>query len=111
MLVLVVNKQEKYIGKNRKLYFGIVDLEKVFNRVPREVVKWALRKKGVEKWLIKTVLYTYVDARSAIRVGNVFLEDFDVKIGVHQNAVLSPLFFNMWLPVYLGRFYTQMTWL
>merc|ERR1711972_986730 len=45
--------QEKYIGKNRKLYFGFVDLEKAFDRVPREVVKWALRKEGVEEWLIK----------------------------------------------------------
>ena len=82
--------QEKYIGKNRKLYFGFVDLEKAFDRVPREVVKWALRKEGVEEWLIKTVMYTYVDARTAVRVGNGFSEDFEVKVGVHQGAVLCP---------------------
>ena len=30
--------QEKYLGKNKKLYFAFVDLEKAFDRVPREVV-------------------------------------------------------------------------
>ena len=92
-IFIVRQLQEKYLGKNRKLYLGFVDLEKAFDRVPREVVKWALRKEGVEEWLIKTVMYTYVGARTAVRVGNGFSEDFEVKVGVHQGAVLSPLLF------------------
>ena len=35
--------QEKFRAK-RKLYFGFVNLEKAFKRVPREVVRWAMRK-------------------------------------------------------------------
>ena len=38
-------------------------------------------------------MYTYVDARTAVRVGNGFSEDFEDKVGVHQGAVLSPLLF------------------
>ena len=30
--------------KGKKLYFGFVDLEKAFDRVPREVISWAMRK-------------------------------------------------------------------
>ena len=30
--------QEKYLGKNKKLYFAFVDLEKAFDRLPREVI-------------------------------------------------------------------------
>merc|ERR1711874_747497 len=45
--VFVVRQlQEKYLGKMKKLYLGFVDLEKAFDRVPREVVKWALGKEG-----------------------------------------------------------------
>ena len=34
--------QEKHQTKRKKLYYGFVDLEKAFDRVPREVVRWAL---------------------------------------------------------------------
>jgi len=29
-----------------------VDLEKAFDRVPREVISWAMRKLGVKEWLV-----------------------------------------------------------
>jgi len=31
--------QEKFRAKRKKLYFGFVYLEKVFGRVPREVIR------------------------------------------------------------------------
>ena len=33
--------QEKFLAKERPLYYAFVDLEKVFDRIPREVVRWA----------------------------------------------------------------------
>jgi len=33
---------------------AFVDLEKAFDRVPREVNRWARRKAGVEEWLVKS---------------------------------------------------------
>ena len=39
--------QEKPQAKKKKMCYSFVDLEKVFDRVPREVVRWALRKLGV----------------------------------------------------------------
>ena len=38
--------QEKHLAKNKKLYFAFVDLEKAFDRVPRKVIWWAMRKLG-----------------------------------------------------------------
>ena len=38
--------QEKFRAKGKKLYFGFVDLEKAFDRVPREVIRWTVCKFG-----------------------------------------------------------------
>ena len=36
--------QEKYQSNKKTLYYAFMELEKAFDRVPREVVRWALRK-------------------------------------------------------------------
>ena len=40
--------KEKYVAKKRELWFAFVDLENAFDRVPREVVWWALKYMGVD---------------------------------------------------------------
>ena len=40
---------ERFLAKKKDLYFTFVDLEEAFNRVPQQVVTWALRKVGMEE--------------------------------------------------------------
>ena len=70
-----------------------MDLEKAFDRVPREVVRWALRQLGVEEWLVQTVMAMYERARTVVRTKQGYSTEFEVKVGVHQGSVLSPLLF------------------
>ena len=37
-----------------------MDLEKAFDKVPREVISWAMRKLGVEEWLVSAVMSMYM---------------------------------------------------
>ena len=76
--------QEKFIAANKPLYFAFVDLEKAFDRVPREVLWWALRSLGVEEWAVRAIQGMYSNARSRVRVNGQYSEEFDVKVGVHQ---------------------------
>ena len=50
-----------------KNYFGFVDLEKAFDRVPREVISWAMCKLGVEEWLVSAVMSMYSGAKTVVR--------------------------------------------
>ena len=81
----------KHQAKKKKLYYAFVDLEKEFDRVPREVVRWAWRKLGVDEWLIRTVMALYTKACTIVRTDAGLSENVDVKVGLHQGSVLSPL--------------------
>ena len=61
---------------------AFVDLKKAFDRVPRKVIWWALRKLSVEEWIVRLVQGMYANARSRVRVGEGYSEEFEVKVGV-----------------------------
>ena len=91
--------QEKHQAKKKELYYAFVDLEKAFDRVPREVVRWAIRMSGVEEGLVKAVMALYQDARTVVRTDMGDSRDFKVGVGVHQGSVLSPLLFAVVMDV------------
>ena len=45
--IFIVRMQEEYQKKDKKLYVCFVNMEKAFDRVPRKVMEWAMRKKGL----------------------------------------------------------------
>ena len=48
-LLLYVSYRRKNLGKKKNLYFVIIDLEKAFDRVPRGLARWAMRKLHVDE--------------------------------------------------------------
>ena len=58
--------QEKHLAKNKKLYFAFVDLEKAFDCIPRKVIWWAMRKLGIEEWIVQFVQAMYNNTRSRV---------------------------------------------
>ena len=101
---------EKYLAANKRLYMAFVDLEKAFDRVPRKVIWWALRKLGVDEWIVHLVQGMYSNARSRVRVGEGYSEEFEVKVGVHQGSVLSPLLFIIVLEALSREFRCGVPW-
>jgi len=78
--------------KERSFYFSFVDLKKkTFDRVPREVTRWALMKAGVEELLVKAVVAIYRGAQTVVRTED--SKAFNVKVGLLQGFVLSPQLF------------------
>ena len=92
-LFILRRLQEEYRDKEKKLYMCFVDLEKAFDRVPRKVMEWAMRKRGLPEAMVRAVMSLYEGAKTRVRVGSELSEEFGVKVGVHQGSVLSPLVF------------------
>ena len=109
-IFIVRHLQERYIAANRPLYFAFVDQEKAFDRVPRNVLWWAMRSVGVEEWAVRVVQGMYANARSQVRVNGQYSEEFEVRVGVHQGSVISSLLFILVLEAISREFRTGAPW-
>jgi len=58
-----------------------VDSGKAFDRVLREVIRWAVRKLGVEEWLVLAVMSVYTGAKTVVRTVYGNSSGFEVKVG------------------------------
>ena len=72
---------------------AFVDLEKAFDREPREVVWWALRSLSEDEWLVTVIQAMYEKVTTAVKMKDGESDNFEVKVGLHQGSVLSPLLF------------------
>ena len=109
-IFIVRQLQEKHLAANKPLYMAFIDLEKAFDRVPRDVIWWVMRKLGIDEWLVRLVQSMYKDVRSRVRVGDGYSEEFGVGVGVHQGSVLSPLLFIIVLEALTREFRIGCPW-
>ena len=70
-----------------------IDMQKAFDKVPRKAVKWAMRKKELLEVMVRAVMSLCDSVNTKVRVGSAYSIEFEVKVGVHQGHVLSPLLF------------------
>ena len=109
-IFIVPQLQEKHLAANKPLYMAFIDLEKAFDRVPQDVIWWAMRKQGIDEWLVRLVQSMYKDVRSRVREVDGYSEEFGVGVGVHQGSVLSPLLLIIVLESLSREFRTGCPW-
>ena len=56
-------------------------------------MRWALRKLVVDEWLTHTIMALYTEACTIVSTDAGLSECFEMKVGLHQGSVLSPLLF------------------
>ena len=84
---------EKYREGQRELHCVFVDLEKDYDRVPREELWHCMRRSGATEKYVKLVKDMYGNSLTAIRTAAGLTEWFEVKVGLHQGSALSPFLF------------------
>ena len=79
VVFILIKMQKEYHPIGKKLYMCFLDLEKSFDRVPRTVLEWVMRKKGITEVLVRSVMSLYEKQRQDSEL----TEEFEVKVGMH----------------------------
>ena len=101
---------EKHLEKNQELITVFVDLEKAYDRVPRDLVYWCMRTRGIPEKLVRLVQATYQNTVTMVRTPFGKTEEFDIKVGLHQGSGLSPLLFLIVLDTISNEFKKGLPW-
>ena len=88
---------EKCYERNRDVYMCFVDLEKAYDRVPRDKLFEVLSEYRVQGQLLRAIKSMYRESRAAIRIDSRISSWFDVGNGVRQGCNLSPLLFIIYM--------------
>ncbi|KAK3516458.1 hypothetical protein QTP70_014789 [Hemibagrus guttatus] len=79
----------------RKNLSNLSDLEKAYDRVPREELWYCMRKSGVAEKYVRVVQDMYERSRTVVRCAVGQTEEFKVEVGLHQGSALSPFLVAM----------------
>ncbi|KAI8524935.1 hypothetical protein RHMOL_Rhmol13G0188400 [Rhododendron molle] len=101
---------EKHRVKKNDLYIVLIDLEKAYDRVPRDIIWWVLERKRVTKGYIEVIRDMYDGAVTTIRSPVGEMDEFSITVGLHEGSALSPYLIALFMDELTRQFQKDIPW-
>jgi hypothetical protein len=94
-IFLIRQLMERCREQKKDLHMVFIDLEKAYDKVPRNIMWWALQKHKVSTKYITLIKDMYDNIVTNVRISDGDTNDFSINIGLHQGSALSPYLFAL----------------
>ncbi|KAI5720850.1 hypothetical protein M8J77_012470 [Diaphorina citri] len=101
---------EVHQEKEKPLTCIFIDLEKAYDRVPREEISRCMREKGLPEKYVRIVEDMYDRTTTRVRSSVGVTEQIPVKVGLHQGSALSPFLFDIIMDVLSDHVRKEAPW-
>jgi hypothetical protein len=95
VIFLIRQLMKRCREQKKHLHMIFIDLEKVYDKVPRNVMWWALQKHKVSSKYNTLIKDMYDNVMASVRTSDRDTNDFPINIGLHQGSALSPYIFAL----------------
>jgi Reverse transcriptase (RNA-dependent DNA polymerase) len=72
-----------------------IDLEKAYDKIPRNIKWWALKRKLVPTKYVTLIKDMYTNIVTCVSACDSVSDTFPIKIRLHQRSALSPYIFTL----------------
>ena len=86
-VVFVLRLLQEKILEKEKMYVAFLDLEKAYDRLPRDVVYWCLKNRGVLEKMVNLVKAICDQVKTKVRTSYGDTEEFTIDVGLHQGQL------------------------
>jgi Reverse transcriptase (RNA-dependent DNA polymerase) len=94
-IFLIRQLMERHREQKKDLHMIFIDLEKAYDKIPRNIMWWALKRKLVPTKYVTLIKDMYTNAVTCVRACDGESDTFPIKIGLHQGSALSPYIFTL----------------
>ena len=94
-IFLIRQVMERYREQKKDLHFIFIDLEKAYDKIPRNVMWWALDKHKVPSKYVTLIKVMYNNVVTSVQTNDGNIDYFLIKIGLHQGSAFSPYLFAL----------------
>ena len=84
-----------------------IDLQKAYDSVNREALWRICRAYGLSDKIIKMIKLLYEDTSAEVRIDGDFSSSIQIKTGVKQGCLLSPILFNVYIDFVMRQILEQ----
>jgi hypothetical protein len=87
-----------------------IDLENTYDKVPRNIMWWALQKHKVSTKYITPIKDMYDTVVTSVRTSDRDTNDFSINIELHQGSALSPYLYALVMDEVTKNIQDGITW-